>query len=64
MHGRQDYTQNSLADILKSYAYEGYGSSSYSEEFLEKKYKFLDILGATSSAMDSTTTPTPKSTKK
>jgi len=57
LHGRGDYkrstassdggTKSGLDDILKSYAYENYGSTGYSEEELEKKYKFLDIMSGT-----------------
>lgn len=49
MHGRGNYDQTKLGDILKSYAYEGYGDSTYSRDALQRKYKFLEILGRTSS---------------
>ncbi len=44
MHGRKDYDDTNLPDILKSYAYENYGENSYDKEYLERKYKFLEIL--------------------
>ena len=59
LHGRGDYDQVRLADILKSYAYEGMGSESYSKEALQKKYKFLEILGNTSGANAITTQAEP-----
>ncbi len=43
MHGRQDYEQTTLSEMLKSYAYENIGEG-YSESALEKKYKFLEIM--------------------
>jgi hypothetical protein len=49
MHGRGNYDQTKLGDILKSYAYEGYGEYTYSRDSLQRKYKFLEILGRTSS---------------
>ena len=58
MHGRGDYEQGgasggggtgSFKDIMLSYAYESYGGVGYSEEALEKKYKFLDIITGTGS---------------
>jgi len=42
MHGRQDYSQQDLAPILMSYAYENYGGYQ-NDKMLEKKYKFLEI---------------------
>lgn len=50
LHGRKNYDKETLSDILKSYAYEGMGTSSYSREALQKKYRFLEILGSTSGA--------------
>ena len=57
LHGRGDYQRSSinndgtttggLDDILKSYAYENYGATGYSEEELESKYKFLEVLSGT-----------------
>lgn len=47
LHGRDDYDQMKLSPILMSYAYEGYGSNSYNRDELQKKYKFLEILGST-----------------
>ncbi len=49
MHGRNDYSPESLSPILMSYAYEGVGSGLYDKENLQKKYKFLKILGSTNS---------------
>lgn len=43
MHGRDDYSQQKLTEILKSYAYEDYTGSGNAVEALESKYKFLDI---------------------
>ena len=52
LHGRGDYGlndgQTNLSEILKSYAYENYGSNQYNKELLQKKYKFMEILGGTS----------------
>ncbi len=48
LHGLDDYDQGKLSEILKSYAYEGYGSNSYNRDSLQRKYKFLEILGGTS----------------
>ncbi len=47
LHGRKDYTQAVLSDILKSYAYEGMGSGAYSQQKLQEKYLFLEIMGGT-----------------
>ena len=47
-HGLDDYNQKQLGEILKSYAYEGMASGSYNKDSLQKKYKFLKILGGTS----------------
>lgn len=55
MHGRDDYDQQKLSDILKSYAYENYMGDGYSQEALEKKYKFLEILSYGTNA----TAPSP-----
>ncbi len=59
LHGRGDYDQTRLGDILMSYAYEGMGTESYSREALQKKYKFLEILGSTSGANNITTQVQP-----
>lgn len=50
MHGRQDYDQLALADILKSYAYENYSGEGYNKEELERKYAFLEILSTGTNA--------------
>lgn len=61
LHGRGNYSQTELGDILKSYAYEGYGDESYNKDALQRKYKFLEILGRTSSSAPSTVIATKDS---
>jgi len=47
-HGRMNYDQTTLAEILKIYAYEGCATDGYSKEDLQNKYKFLKIMSTTS----------------
>lgn len=47
-HGRMNYSQEKLSQILKIYAYEGCATDGYSKEYLQKKYKFLKIMSTIS----------------
>ncbi len=51
-HGRMDYDQETLSQILKIYAYEGCATDGYSKEHLQKKYTFLEIMTTTSTTAD------------
>lgn len=53
-HGRRNYDQSALAQILKIYAYEGCATNGYNKEVLQNKYKFLEIISATANTSDST----------
>lgn len=46
-HGRMDYDQKTLSQILKIYAYEGGATDGYNKENLQKKYRFLEIMPTT-----------------
>ena len=54
-HGRMDYDQGTLSQILKIYAYEGCATNGYNKEFLQKKYKFLEIMSTVSTNNADTT---------
>lgn len=47
-HGRMNYDQETLSQILKIYAYEGCATDGYSKEDLQERYKFLEIMTTTS----------------
>ena len=50
MHGRADYDEQNLPEILKCYAYENFSDAGNSKEILEKKYKFLEIMSTGTNA--------------
>ena len=58
-HGRMNYDQQTLSEILKIYAYEGCATDGYSKEHLQKKYTFLEIMTTTSTATDATQNSLP-----
>ncbi len=64
MHGRKDYDAVALKPILMSYAYEGIGFCVQDKESLQKKYKFLKILGSTNTISLNGITETVKDTLK
>lgn len=64
MHGRKDYDASALKPILMSYAYEGIGSCLQDKESLQKKYKFLKILGSTNPVSLNSVTETAQDTLK
>ncbi len=53
-HGRRDYDQKTLSEILKCYAYEGCATDGYSKEKLQEKYQFLEIKSTTSDKLTDT----------
>jgi len=62
-HGRMNYDQSTLSEILKIYAYEGCATDGYSKEHLQKKYKFLEIMSTTSTTADTTRNSLPLKTE-
>jgi len=51
-HGRRNYDQEALSQILKIYAYEGCATDGYSKDYLQKKYRFLEIMTTTSASTE------------